>query len=103
MNNFPIVNVPKDTQVSLSVVAIPEEVDLRLGGVSFTIPGVMVASPRWCIEFSGSTYHLLPKYPTSPLVEAIDIETGDVVNLDFTEFAKQGEVSDLGPFGVGRM
>ena len=76
--------VPKDREVRFSYGTMPVETPIGIredGGVPV-------------VEFDGHCYHILPycydisPYLSDPKLEAIDIESGEIVTLDFTEIRK---------------
>lgn len=82
-----IIVVPHERPVTYSCVEVPREVPLELKSY---FPDGVATSSAVAVKFDGHTYHVSDWQGTSKRKNALDIDTGDVVILDFAN-VRRGE------------
>ena len=80
-----IIEVPFTRPVTYSFDEIPREVPQEVRGA---FPDGVAKSAVFTVDFDGNKYQLFDTEGDSNQREAIDIATGDIVTLDFTEVQK---------------
>lgn len=77
--------ITNERPVTYSSAEIPKEVPVEL---SVYFPGGSASTSATVVEFDGNTYHLLDGYKNVLIREAIEMNTGEIVRLDFLECCK---------------
>ena len=75
-----IVKVPWERPVTYSYAEVPREVPLELRSY---FPDVVAKGSAVVVQFDGNTYQTLDSLTGNKLQVAMEIDTGEIVTLDF--------------------
>lgn len=78
----PTVRVPRGRAVNYSTAEVPREVPIELRGY---FPDGTASSTVMVVQFDGDKYHMMDSPGISKRREAMNIETGEIVILDFAD------------------
>ena len=81
-NTSPVIQVPYERPVTYSSTKVPKEVPLEMREY---FPDGVVDCAAMVVQFDGNTYHLLDESGGSKCRDAFDIDTGEIVTLDFSD------------------